>query len=157
MRYFHGSMDRLGIDFVLRGRGDAYIESWSGTDFYCALESLRPHYCLPHSQAVFAVADPGEVDLAGGGTDWIFELEPSGPVSRHDLNWSSEISCLLSDGFKPDSAEVRTAAFNYWSGVPHTDESIWEYLMPEAKIIRVAPFEDFQTEASIDMDFQPHG
>lgn len=145
-RYFHGSMDHLDVGFILRGRGKAYERSWANTDFYRVLEDARPHSCLSHAQAVFAVADPDDIDLAGGGTEWVFELQPVGPVSRHDMNWSTEISCLLSDGYSPDSTEVRQAAANYWAGIPHQDESVWEYLMPEAKIILVEPYEDFQVD-----------
>lgn len=149
MRLFHGSMDQLAVGTVLRGRGDDYAKAWSSTDFYKVLEQNRPQAYLPHAQAVFAVSDPDDIDLAGGGTEWIFELEPTGPVSRHDLNWSSEISCLLSDGLRPDSVEVRNAAFNYWAGIPHPNESVWEYLIPEAKIILVEPYEDFQIDSSV--------
>lgn len=86
------------------------------------------------------VGDPDDIDLAGGGTEWVFTVIPLGPVQRHDLNWSSEISMLISDGYAIDSPEVQIAAERYWAGVPHTDEQVWEYLTPAAKIIAVEPY-----------------
>jgi hypothetical protein len=56
------------------------------------------------------------------------------------MNWGSEISMLLSDGHEFDSDEVIDAANNYWNGVPHTDEQLWEYLTPKAKILEVEEF-----------------
>jgi hypothetical protein len=144
MRYFHGSMNRLEVDTVLRGRGEDYVASWGNTDFYQVLEAHRPESCLPHAQAVFAVGDPDDIDLAGGGTEWVFELEPIGAVFKHDVNWTSEVSMLISDGHAPTSPRVCAAAQNYWAGVPHRNESVWEYLIPAAKIILVAPYEGFE-------------
>jgi hypothetical protein len=150
MRFFHGSSNYLEVGFVLRGRDDAYEASWSKCDFYKIPENNRPKHCLPHAKAVFAVGDPDDIDLAGGATEWIFELDPTGDVSRHDLNWSSEISYLLSEGHDAQSKEVLTAAANYWSGIAHPNESVWEYLMSEAQIVRVEPYEDFEPEGSAD-------
>lgn len=98
---------------------------------------------LAHRDAVFMIGDPNEVDIAGGGTEWIFEVTPHGPVSRHDLNWSSQISCLMGDGHTLSSPEVATAANNYWNGVPHHNENVWEYLTTSATIIDVGMFETF--------------
>lgn len=127
-RYFHGSMDELPVGTVLTPRGEAYAQAWGATDFYPILEAFRPEGARAHKDAVFLVADPDDIDLAGGGTEWIFAVEPLGTVTKHDLNWSSEISCLLSDGHAADSDAVRQAAANYWSGLPHHDENVWEYL-----------------------------
>ena len=59
---------------------------------------------------------------------------------QHDMNWSSEISMLVSDGYDIDSDEIQNAANNYWAGVPHHDESLWEYLTPAAKVIHVEEY-----------------
>lgn len=142
MKYYHGSMIPLEVGVILTGRGDAYIKDWKDTDFYYILDKYRPTGCLPHSKAVFAVGDPDDIDLAGGGTEWAFELLPIGEVSKHDMNWSSEISCLLSNGFSLDSLEVIQAAKSYWLGVPHPNESVWEYIMPRARIVKVELYED---------------
>lgn len=149
MRYYHGSNTRLEVGDVLTSRGANYESDWEHTDFYAVLEQHRPSHMLPHRDAVFMVGDPDDVDLAGGGTEWIFHLEPFGQVSKHDLNWSSEISCLISDGHAPDSDKVTTAALNYWSGIPHHNESVWEYLARSAKILQVGKFEDFEATADL--------
>lgn len=149
MRYFHGSMDHLDVGTVMSGRGAEYDRDWNKTDFYSILESARPSNFLSHSEAVFAVEHPDDIDLAGGGTEWVFEIEADGPVTRHDLNWSSEISCLLSDGHDLESKEVLAAAANYWAGVPHPNEQVWEYLLPKATIILVEPYEDFYLDESV--------
>lgn len=137
----------MDVGTVLRGRGPDYERDWKNTDFYSALETHRPASALAHSAAVFAVDDPDLIDVAGGATDWIFELASVGKVSAHDINWSSEISCLLSEGHHLDSPAVITAAKSYWAGVPHPNESVWEYLIEQAVIIRVGRFEDFDWSA----------
>ena len=84
--------------------------------------------------------DPDDVDLAGGGTEWLFTVVPLGPIQKHDLNWGSEVSMLISDGYAIDSPEVKNAAKKYWAGVPHYNESVWEYLTPSAKITAVEEY-----------------
>ncbi len=32
------------------------------------------------------------------------------------------------------------AAKNYWNGVPHHDENVWEYLTPKAEILKVEEY-----------------
>lgn len=140
MTYYHGSMDNLPVGTILKPRGDDYERDWAHTDFYSALDKYRPSHMLSHSQAVFMVADPDDVDLAGGGTSWLFTVKPLGPVSKHDVNWSSEISMLTDDGHDVDSPEVQKAAENYWAGVPHPNENVWEYLTPAAEILKVEEY-----------------
>jgi hypothetical protein len=137
--YYHGSMDELPVGTVLTPR-DNYETNWSNTDFYAALEHYRPKHMLGHSQSVFMCDNADDIDLAGGGTEWVFTVKPHGKIERHDLNWGSEISMLISDGYAIDSPEVEHAAKNYWAGVPHTDEQVWEYLTPAATIIAVEPY-----------------
>ncbi len=142
---YHGSDAAFEPGFVLAPR-PAYAQSWGGTDFYAALERWRPAGCLPHREAVFMVADPDEIDLAGGATDWCLEVEPDGPVSRHDLNWGSAVSCLVSDGHGIGSDAVREAAQAYWRGDPSPNETVWEYLAPSARVVRCEPWETFGME-----------
>lgn len=138
--YYHGSMNHLPVGTVLKPRGTDYEQDWAHTDFYRALEKYRPGHMLSHKDAVFMVADPDDVDLAGGGTEWLMTVKPLGPVSKHDVNWSSEISGLMDDGEDLDSEAVRSAAENYWRGVPHPNESVWEYLTPAAEILSVEEY-----------------
>jgi hypothetical protein len=138
-KFYHGSFDNLPVGTILTPR-DNYESNWQHTDFYAPLEKYRPSNMLSHRQSVFMCDNPDDVDLAGGATDWLFTVEPQGPVQRHDLNWGSEISMLIGDGYSIDSPEVKQAAENYWAGVPHTDENVWEYLTPAAKITHVEPY-----------------
>ena len=137
--YYHGSMEELPVGTILTPR-DNYAANWANTDFYNVLEHYKPEGMLSHNQAVFMVSEEDDIDLAGGGTDWFFIVQPIGKIEKHDLNWSSEISMLMSEGHDVDSDEVEEAAANYWNGVPNINESVWEYLSPKAKILHVEEY-----------------
>lgn len=137
--YYHGSMNELPVGTVLTPRDD-YENDWQGTSFYTALEYWRPASMLGHRESVFMVADEDDIDLAGGGTEWMFVVQPNKRIEKHDLNWSSEISMLIDDGFDVKSEQVKAAALQYWYGVPHPNESVWEFLTPDAKILHVEPY-----------------
>ena len=138
-KYYHGSYDPLPVGTVLSARA-GYEKDWNDTDFYSALEMHRPSGMLAHKQSVFMVADPDDIDLAGGATDFVLTLQPLSKVERHDLNWSSEISLLISELYDIDDPRVKHAADAYWSGKPHPDESVWEYLTLRAKVIKVEDY-----------------
>lgn len=137
--FYHGSNDKLRVGIILKPRGDEYEMDWKDTDFYSVLEEFRPPNMLSHKDSVFMCDNPDDIDNAGGGTEWLFTVKPLGPVQRHDLNWGSEISMLLSED-EIDKEALQKAAENYWNGVPHYNESVWEYLTPEAKIITVEEY-----------------
>lgn len=134
--YYHGSLVYLPVGTILKPRDD-YENDWIDTDFYIPLERWRPKNMLAHRESVFMTDNLDDVDLAGGGTEWLMTVKPTNPIQRHDLNWSSEISSLISQGYDQLHPKVKQAAENYWNGIPHTDESIWEYLTPQAKIIKI--------------------
>lgn len=137
--FYHGSYTKLPLGTILTPR-DTYEDDWKHTDFYGPLEMYRPADKLSHKQSVFMCDNPDDVDLAGGATDWLFTVVPLGPVQRHDLNWSSEISSLVSLGVPLDSNEIKDAAAAYWSGEESPNEVIWEYLTTSAKIIAVEKY-----------------
>lgn len=139
-KFYHGSMDELPVGTILTPRLDDYEKDWGSTDFYHVLEKYRPSNMLSHKESVFMVDNEDDVDVAGGGTDWLFTVKPLGPIQKHDLNWSSEISMLISEGYSIDSKEVINAANNYWLGVAHPNESVWEYLTPKVEIIKVEEY-----------------
>lgn len=140
MIYYHGSYDALAVGTVLRPRED-YEKEWGKTDFYEALEHYRPEEFLPHAKAVFMCDNPDDLDSAGGATNWVLHVKPLTPrIERHDLNWSSEVSMLISEGFAIESDEVKQASLNYWNGVAHPNESLWEYLTEAAVVIKVEEF-----------------
>jgi len=145
-RFFHGSSEPFEPGFALEPRGDAYAAAWGATDFHDALERWRPPDRLAHRHAVFLTGSVDDVEIAGGSTEWCLEVAPEGPVSRHDLNWGSAVSRLVSEGRPADGPEVEAAARAYWAGMPHPDESVWEYLSPRAVVLRCGPYEAFDAD-----------
>jgi len=136
-KFYHGSYDKLEVGEILTPGEDDYEENWGHNEWYQALHKHKPMESRQHSWSVFMVADEDDIDLAGGADDYVYVVEPVGDVERHDLNWASEISYLLDQGHDINSNEVKEAAINYWTGQPHTNESVWEYLAPKAKIVSV--------------------
>ena len=134
-RYYHGSIKHLKPGTILKPSDD-YENDWQDTDFYEPLNYYKPNNMLSHKESVFMVTNEDDVDLAGGGTEWLFTVRPLGKVQRHDLNWSSEISMLVGDD-PDDISAIKQAAMNYWNGVPHHNESVWEYLTTSAEILSV--------------------
>jgi len=95
--------------------------------------------------------NPDDIDNAGGGTEYLFTVQPLGPVQKHDINWGSEIEMIVSEHYGEDGDDdvstsselenkIKQCALNYWNGVPHPNESVWEYLTPQAKILAVEEY-----------------
>ncbi len=137
--YYHGSDILLPVGTVLKPNLD-YEKNWSKTDFYKPLELYRPSGMLSHSESVFMCDNEDDIDLCGGATEYLFTVFPHGIIQKHDLNWSSEISCLIGDGYDIESEEIKNSASNYWNGVPHRDENVWEFLTPSAIIIKAEKY-----------------
>ena len=135
-KYYHGSPNELKIGDKIKFR-ENYEEDWKDTSFYFALEHYRPKSKLAHKESVFMVNSLDNIDLAGGSTDFVYRVKPIGNIEKHDLNWGSEISCLIEDGYDINSEEIRTAALNYWTGIPHENESVWEFTAKEFEIISI--------------------
>ena len=134
--FYHGSYDKLEPGTVLTPKGKDYEAAWGGTGFYGALEKHRPPEQLAHKEGVFMVANPDDVDNAGGATDYIYAVVPMGEPQRHDMNWGTAISSLLDNGARLNDSEIKFAADQYWSGKPHPDgNSVWEFIAPRAKIV----------------------
>ena len=136
--YYHGSYDKLPVGTLLTSKNN-YEDNWKHADFYFPLEKYRPKYMIPHSAAVFLCDNPDDIDLCGGGTDWLFTVEPIGKIEKHDLSWASEISCLIGD-YSIDSNEIKEAALNYWNGIEHPNSSVWEFLVNSAIILKVEEY-----------------
>lgn len=142
MIYYHGSYDDLPIGTVLTPEKGNFVNTIQDFEMesHFKLEMFRPSGYISRNNAVYMCDNPEEVDLAGGANDHIYAVEPLGVVEQHDLNWMTEIDMIMDKYFNqgnPDAAveEVEQAALNYWNGVPHYNESVWEYLTPAAKII----------------------
>lgn len=143
MKYLHASLDELEPQTILKPK-DNYIEHWGKTDFYSVLEKYRPPGMLAHHEAVFMCSSAEDLDNCIGG-EYIFEVVPAGRVEKHDINWSSEVSMLVCDNANED--KIKEAALNYWHGVEHPNEALWEYLTPQATIIKVYPYDDYEDES----------
>lgn len=135
--YYHGSFNKLSVGTLMTGRRETYEKDWAKNPWYKVLHTHKPAGMLAHKDAVFMTDNIDDLDMSGSPTNWIFTLKALGPVERHDMNWISEIESLLSDDKKEDDEEVIEAAINYWNGTPHPNESVWEYLTPSAKIVKV--------------------
>lgn len=131
-KYYHATNKNFPIGFILLPNPE-YQQKWEKTDFYSVLEKHRPPHMLRHANAVFMVDDLETIDATGAPINYIYEVQPLGPVQQHDLNWSHEISMLLDLGGTPE--EIAKAAENYWNGVPHYNETAWEFLTTSARIV----------------------
>ena len=136
-KYYHGSHDKFEVGEILTPGEDDYEEGMENVEWYHILHQHRPMESRQHSWSVFMTGNEDDIDVAGGSTDYVYEVEPIGDVERHDINWASEISYLLDKGHDAESDEVKEAASNYWAGKPHHNEQVWEYLAPKAKIVGV--------------------
>lgn len=139
-KYYHGSYDNLPVGTILTPGNDDYENNWGDNLWYKALELHRPQEFRSHSTSVFMVDNDEDVDVAGGATDYLLTVVPNGKVQRHDMNWMSEIGGRLDDGADMQSDEIKQMALNYWKGVPHPNESVWEYLAPEAVVVAAEPY-----------------
>jgi len=141
MPFYHGSNRPFEPGTVLQGRGDRYEKEWGDCDYFWVLELYRPSGFLPHRSAVFMVSQIEDMDLTRGCTEWCLQVEPGEYLSKHDLHWLSVISRLMGDGHDHNSEAVTTAARNYWAGVPHPNESLWEYLTETVTVLHCEPLE----------------
>lgn len=121
---------------VLSAKPAEYKKSWSSASFYPLLHYWKPERLLSHHESVFMVGSDEDLDLAGGALDAVYHVEPIGQVQRHDMNWSSLISCLRDETSDPEDPRVRRAAEAYWAGLPSSDDVVWEYLSAEFRILQ---------------------
>lgn len=71
------------------------------------MEFYRSKNQLAHKDAVSMIGAEDYVNLAGSATDHIYMVNPLGKIEKHDLNWNSEISSLVGDGYNINSIEVK--------------------------------------------------
>ena len=145
MNYLHASLEELNVGTILKPK-DNYVEHWEKTDFYNILEKYRPPHMLAHHESVFMCETAEDLDNCMGG-EYIFEIKPHQKIEKHDMNWSSEVSMLVCDNAPEE--KIKMAAENYWNGVPHTNESLWEYLTPSAEIIAVHLYDEYEDKPVI--------
>ena len=129
--YYHGSSKPFTPGFVLLPQGNTPL---SKENYSVLLEKYRPSDMLSHYNSVFMTDNMDDLDNVGASIDYVLKVYPLGNVERHDMNWSSELICLL-DEKHPNQKEIEKVIKNYWDGIPHYDENLWEYLTPSAKVI----------------------
>jgi hypothetical protein len=150
---YHGSKRRFRVGTVLRAQRYGYAHASGFPAFekrvitMCEdfLEKFRPADAIPRRSALFMVDDPAIIDEVGGYEDYVYQVEPIGPVTRCNLYWYSNLDgyCMNLDG-RPDRADMYDVAIiakAYWAAAPndldepHRDQI--EYLAQSAKIIAV--------------------
>ena len=144
-QYYHGSYDDLPVNTVLTPENGNFMGTFEEyeMDSHFKLEQFRPSSYLSRDNAIYMCDNPDDIDNAGGASDHIYLVVPLGKVEKHDLNWMSEIDLIMSEAAENGETEseatiqkVMDAALNYWNGVPHYNESVWEYLAPSAQILQ---------------------
>jgi hypothetical protein len=139
-QFFHGSYQKLPNGTILVPRKSEYEKIWGNNPFYFKLELYRPSNKLASKNSVFMCDNVNDIDLAGGATNYIYNVKPIGNIEKHDVNWASEIDIALDD--ERGEEEIKKIAYNYWEGIPHFNESVWEYVAPSAEIIKLVDGDD---------------
>jgi len=144
-KYYHGSYDFLPNGTILTPSMGNFMGTFSQDemDSHFKLEQFRPSNYLSRNDAVYMCDNPDDIDNAGGANDHIYLVNPQGKVEKHDVNWLSEIDFIMSEAWDNGTQEeqetidkVQNVALNYWDGVPHYNESVWEYLVSSAKVVQ---------------------
>ena len=154
---YHGSRVEFAVGDTLSPQDDGYV-TYSDADeqhhmLERAMEKYRPSHCVSRFKAVFLIADPEDIDNAGGYNDHVYECEPLGPVTKCNLHWYSEAYMLcehevLSAQEAADQGmdhyaeygedpELKEYCLNYWNGVPSGPSDLYEYLTPGARVVKI--------------------
>ena len=138
-KLYHGSRERFDPGTVLRPQEGGYA-SLPDEDIAPVeeiFEKYRPEGKkgkIPRRESVFMVDDPKMIDRAGGCDDYVYVVEPIGPVEVSDVAWYGEMSVYWRD--MPED-ERRMLAEGYWSGTPfHGPRSrLHEYRARAARVV----------------------
>ncbi len=101
-----------------------------------ALEEHRPDGMIPRDEAVFMADDPEMIPTLGGDINYVYIVEPIGPVEKSEAHWISNMYFRMFDMSDEQAAEWSE---NYWEGVPGYGEPTWEYRARQAKVVREVP------------------
>ena len=148
---YHGSRRRFRVGTILRAQRYGYAHGSGYPAFekrvrkMCEdfLEEFRPANAIPRRSALFMVDDPSIIDAVGGYEDYVYEVQPIGPVTRCNLYWYSDLEgyCMGLEG-RPEHAhmgQVMDMAKGYWRAstndidAPVRDQM--EYLAQSARVI----------------------
>lgn len=151
--FFHGTRTNLPVGTVLKSQKTGYVQGSGFDEMELAahkmceaiLEDLRPSSAVSRIGAIFMCDDPTNCERAGGYDDYVFEVQPQGPVSKANLFWYSELEsyCYNFDSVREmDWQDCQEMAKGYWNclpnnvGEPHRD--LVEYVTQTAVILRPA-------------------
>lgn len=153
---YHGSHTEFPVGMELLPQVAGYVSFEDHDEQHHMLERVmekyRPAHCVSRYKAVFLIAEPEYIDSAGGYDDFVYEVEPNGPVTKCNLAWYTEAYSICehevlsqqeakAQGLEwyPDWEEddLIKAAKNYWNAVPKDDGDLYEYLTPSATITRI--------------------
>lgn len=132
--FYHGSINEMAIGVFLRAQPNGYVQTTEDQELEALMESCRPEDKISRNDAVYFTNDIELIEPLGGYSDFIYEVEPIGDYSRHDLAWYSEAQTRLDNG---DMKGAEEAARKYWSGEQfhNLSRSAYEYLCGEAEIL----------------------
>ncbi len=127
---YHGSNDCLPVGTVLKPR-----HRFATSDTERALERHRPEGVLSRKDAVWITRTPGGVFHAGGGSIYVYKVEPIGPkYGPYDGAWVGRMN------FASDPKQLDAMADAYWRGIPCKGTHCYgahEYLVGSARIVEV--------------------
>lgn len=147
--FLHSSDNKLPVGTTLLPDSN-YEDKWSDLTSYSVLEKFRPLQHRPQKESVFCVSNNEDLEYCGGGESFVFVVMSEGNVTKHDMNWATEISMLVGDNIPDDDPRYAKFAAHYWSGDSAEiigSEPVWEYMMDKAKILKVY---DFDTDVDLD-------
>ena len=137
--YFHGSTQPLRPGTVLQpGKGMGLQNDPAVGEYESYMEQAKPDNKISRQQCVFMCSRLQDIQRAGGGTHYIYEVQPLGQVDMSDQAWYGYLSFLRHPVTSQYNEEAFEIAMNYWEGIPYPDkaESLWEYRTPKAKVLR---------------------
>lgn len=142
---YHGSRVEFSAGTILAPQADGYVSYPDADEQHNlteqVLERHRPQGCVSRFGAVFLIDNPDLIDYAGGYTDYIYEVEPLGPVTRCNLAWYSELyaiceDAVLSESYSTETPEMIEAALHYWNADPRDSSDLYEFLTDRARVVR---------------------
>jgi hypothetical protein len=175
-RYYHGSPVQwqnvsIGDEWKARrnekGRFKSYVQEL-GMSFEEFFELRRPSNKVSRLEAIFMTKQAKMIQTAGGSTDCIFIMEPTGPVTRVDFGWFSAAQIYVwgdDIGRKPYDDYLKTYGMKYidvadlmakyyWNGKdykgPRSYMGTWEYLTSSARIVKHSKSSDEKINRCID-------
>jgi len=135
---YHGSNKRMKLGTIITSRSDGYTSMESEREIEDLFEKYKPANKISRKNCVYMVSNPDDIDAAGGYSDYIYMVNPIGPIDKSDLSWYAEVDGLLHDKNK-NIKIIKSYINNYWTGVQYKtkEHSLFEYRANSAKIIEI--------------------